>query len=371
MSFRAAAITLSALIALQACTKSPPDAQQPKAGDTASTLSRDLALSFVPPGDAYDALTKPNYVPPFVPTSVPNKSNLLPKRDASIETLARFDSDNKVWEACGGRAPVTKKGQQQRILPALIPMAGWGIGETATWSVGTADSDLQNDVRSYSVARTVESGPFDFYDVLSNGKGFHGQPAAACFRLTQRGLAAPDDAASASTLYMDLIGQISYDPRRPQIITIKPVRLFYMRDLTASSDGRVAIDVKLAANMVWLSETGAMSTDDAINKSVVAATLNVKNLSGTSYFYNVYDLDKIPAVEAPLPSFDFSSSPHPNRHDRMRLTATVTEVGNVPWLLKNSAKLVDQNKDGVTKDLVDLGDKYTRAAKSVPPSKTP
>jgi hypothetical protein len=369
MSYKAVALTLSTALALQACagaTSSPP-ASTPPAAQGTPAKSKDAALRFLYPKDAYANIAQSNALELAASSGVLD----LPQRDGNTITLARLDAkpENRIWQACGGHPP---SGNKALLAPFLVPIVGWAISQAATWVVGAIDSALQADVKRYTVTHAVQSDAFDFYDVLSDGKGFRGeQPAVACFRLTQSGPSKLDDPKSAPTLYMDFIGQISFDPKHPQIIAIKPVRLFYARDVTPSSDGQAAIDIKIAADVVWLSDSGGETATGTMNKSVVAAKINVGKLSDSNYLYTVYDLAKVPAIEVPLPKYDYLTSARAPRDNRMRLTATVTEVGNVPWLLKNAASLFDKNKSGVTQDLINLGDKYAGVTKPGSTSKSP
>lgn len=234
-----------------------------------------------------------------------------------------------------------------------------------------------------------------------------------CFRMSRRELRDVTDAADpkgAATLVADFIGRIDYEPNTParhQVISLHPIRLFVHRLNVESSDGRVVVTVKLSADVVALTTTKGVATKRAIDHTVAAEKFTLNHdgqFSATPSPYvsvlgpdadlpppaacsagrpggRTVDERKAPdepadpkkrvvvapafayvrycpdfdSVQVPLPPWDYDTSKDGSypAHDSMVATVSITQVGNLPWLLKNATKLLDKDKDKMAGTLVD------------------
>ncbi|MEM5433490.1 hypothetical protein [Cupriavidus oxalaticus] len=145
--------------------------------------------------------------------------------DPAFNYLREQDEKQRIPERCG-------KSPDEAMSAAAIPAAliGWGIGQLIQWTLTGISDELKSEIKRYSTNSPISSEPDDFYKNLSgNGKN----PSVTCFRVSRVGKLSQenktDDRNVADTLLLDYIGIASYDPAQPEIIMIRPIRLFVQR----------------------------------------------------------------------------------------------------------------------------------------------
>jgi hypothetical protein len=77
--------------------------------------------------------------------------------------------------------------------------------------------------------------------------------------------------------------------------------------------------------------------------------------------YQTYSQKTVPGLRVALPPWDYDPALTAPQRNHMTATVTITEVGDVPWLLDKAAKLLHENKDTLTASLIDLGKKYAES----------
>lgn len=283
----------------------------------------------------------------------------------SISWLVSEDEKSKIIDVCGGRAPLSGSaatGQgPQRVLPLIfaVPLAdaaGWVISQVGTWVVNQADAKMQSELATYSSTSSTSSGAFDFYDSLglntrSRGSGVR----TMCFHLTQLAPSSPNDTKSSKIVAVDFVGKVDYDFGSPEVVKISPVRLYVKSIAVNTNDGSASLNIKMTMDAVWMDSNRGSSQSAVIDTSLVTETIKQSELP----FYKAYASSSVATstvkseareIAVPLPPWDAASKSL--RHNRANATLTVLEIGNIPWVLKNAAALLHNNKDGVAADIV-------------------
>jgi hypothetical protein len=348
--------------------------------------------------------------------------------DDATEGLKELDQLQQVAQACG--APAAQNAQSGFAKSRVVaPIVAAALVEAEKLAVEQIDRSLDEEAKKYTSTTAASTQPIDFYATLAPqavGAAAPGGAAPAlrslCFRMSRRELrdvadsAHPADPKGAATLVADFIGRIDYEantPTRHQVITLHPIRLFVHRLNVKSSDGQVAVTVKLSADVIALTTTSGVATKRAIDHTVAAEKFTLKpdgSFSATPSPYvsglepevaspqlsvcpaampggRLVDERNAPAdaadaadavdpgkrlvvapafayvrycpdfagVQVPLPPWDYDTSKDGSypAHDSMVATVSITQVGNLPWLLKNATKLLDKDKDKMAGTLVD------------------
>lgn len=338
---------VSASLAVSACCTTAPSS----AGAAAVTNDR---LTFFNEPAAKDEITRPLQ---FQLTS----GGAVSSDDATTQ-LANWDKLHHLDAVCGSApAPAVKPA----IIPILASLAAWGISEAIGWVVDTVDSELQQEIKKHVVDHTADSGGFDFYGTLSPA-GPLATNHTMCFRASYFGLSDKANPKSPQTDLIDFIGRITYDVSAKEIIRIEPIRLFYQRVDTPTASGKVVVAVQFTANVVALGQSSAQAENPAINVAIAQDTLDTSVISGSAttitdsegrtvhVFYHVYADDKKPPkpTEVPLPPWDNNPPSNLPANNRMEVSLTIKDTGDVDWLTQHLADLLDKNKDSVSKALV-------------------
>jgi len=280
------------------------------------------------------------------------KSNAILK-SPSLVVLASLDSQYDVGSAC--RLPPTfSKGETKRILPLLAPiavaLAGWVIEQAVTWVSNEISSELQAKVDAYTRSYVVESKTFDFYQSFTQNSSFDSNKLyRSCIRLTS--LSA--DEKTGDPVLSDLLLAVTHQPGQTSTVTIRPVRLFVSKIQVPTSDNKAGITYSLTATTRARGINSVAAPETDFSGPILATTLDPISLK-SQYFYKVYTGDEPGAGEHEysIPAWDLTAIGNKPKNDEMTLSVTVTEVGDVPWLLKNINSLVKNNKDNATKSVV-------------------
>jgi hypothetical protein len=312
----------------------------------------------------------------FIPAAAAFQEFAAPNSPAAADaTLIAKDQLADIAGQCG--AEPTKA----PMVGLIAPLADWAFSQVTSWLVDTADQALKDEIAQYTRSRSAATTT-DFYNVMSSSAaaGLSGtRPSRACFRLSLRDGPDPKKPDVVPPLITDFVASVVYDPAMPEVVTIRPVRLYYSRIDTPSKDGKVVIAIKLTADIVSLGPQSASRQNGAIDTAIAKASLDAKQLAKDGMIYQTFADSK--GTEVPLPAWNRDSAPAAldlnttetskgtkvkgsivrtaaaPAHDRMYATMTITEAGNVPWLLKNLEKLLSGNKDGIAKNLASEAEK--------------
>lgn len=299
--------------------------------------------------------------------------------DPVTADLLKRDTQNRdaLLKRCGF---VSAAGEKTTGLVLLGPLVGWVIEKVGEWFVSQYDYSVQQDVLKYGAKLAASAQPFNFFEYLDKAPFVNaddgtavraGDPQAVqdaavrtiCFRIAHRVPVDPNDPSKGTTLTMDFIGSISQAKAQQALLLIRPVRLFYSQASVPSADGTFLSTIKLDMDVVHLTAsagelksgvlsavlpTGGVHLQTDGNGKVVSPSSN-KDAPPTPGFYTLYPKDA-EAVPAPLLPWDLPAKN--SKHNITIATSTVVEEGNVPWLLKNFAKILDDNKDGIAQGLV-------------------
>jgi hypothetical protein len=286
--------------------------------------------------------------------------------DPGLPALVANDQGSKIAEFCGGQAPTagTISGAQppKPVLPLLVAvpladLAGWVISQAGTWVVNQVDAKMQADLATYTSTTATSSGVFDFYDDLGMSNVRKGdETKSMCFRLTQLVAENPEDPKSKQIVAVDFVGKVEYNSQSPQVVNLSPVRLYVRKILARTNNDSASVNVKITMDAAWLDSNRGSSQTGVIDTSLATETVKPTTLP----FYKSY-IAAAPAgisdakagareIAVSMPPWDYGGKNY--RHNRANATVTVLEVGNIPWLLKNAAALLHNNKDGVAADLV-------------------
>ena len=273
--------------------------------------------------------------------------------DPAFDFVRTQDQNHDILARCGiFNTPI------ERAIPAAL--IGWGIGQLIQWTVRETNDQLKSEIKKYSTTATISSEPEDFYQKLASNSPTPG----TCFRVSRVGK--NDDQTPTDTLLLDYIGIVSYDPKQPEIITFRPVRLFVQKASAKTSDGKVALALKITSDAIYRNSGRGMVAPSAIDTPLVSEILSVdvngkiqpqahnENHSRQGYLYIVYE-QRHSSKTVPLPPWT-TGTPNvqePMGRNKMTSTIYIVEVGNISWLMKNASELLDKNKDDVARDLIE------------------
>ena len=289
--------------------------------------------------------------------------------DPSRNLLVQRDTQNSLAEKCGyvppPNAPLAPLGA------LLLPVLNWAIQQAVSWFIETADNRLQEMVHQYVKTWDpvrLDRSTDDLYGVLANGRpgGMSlDKPAVACLHYSR--YVASDQDPKIPTLSADLVASILFDPSRPEMIQLRPLRLYYrnfsaVTPPTASQGGKPPEKKVTFAVSAQGVSIGPHSGE--LSSGVIAGTLLTMQFqqpaSSDSPLYQLYS-DNAPIIEAPLPPWDVTARGGAPQHGRLLLDITVTEAGNVPQLLQALANIVHNNKSDIEKQVTADVQKYANS----------
>ena len=189
-------------------------------------------------------------------------------------------------------------------------------------------ADLKRKTRVWQ----LESQGLDFYKILSdgnpNGLKFD-VPAAACIRYS---LYRPGSAE----LYSEMLFSVSYNPKKPEILTIMPARI-YFRDFQALADQpgatQAAVKVTLGLRTFSLERTSGRAAASMQNQEMAVELID--NPGPGKAIDRLYDPVSGPTATIPLPPWDYSPASVNPRHNLSIFGITVTEIADFGWLERN------------------------------------
>lgn len=367
-----AAAAAASLCLTAACT-TQADNSQPAADAASQPKSPNKThLKFYSPSEAVLQIGQMGTPAPVDQVASANKTDI--PTDPAAKAMYDQDNAHHVEMFCS---------QTHRPLGnARVPFAGaglvagvvdWVIGEIGELVVDAVSAELDKEVKSYSATSTFEDDGFDFYATLSDNRGLSNAKAISCFEAS---LIEPSDPAkldSPPTLVMDFVGSITFDPAKPQIVSLRPLRLFYQRmdPISHSNDGKYAVELKISADSITKDRSAGKLTKDVMDGSLVAVVIKPGELDGPNHFYRYYEPDKTPALTVPLPPWDYEKDGTAINSNYMTAKIVMTEVGDVPWLLAHADALISANKDAITKAIVTEAQKYSDAAIAPPAQAAP
>lgn len=242
---------------------------------------------------------------------------------AAASELVRRDGINDIAGRCAPKG--VKAGEAQSISPKKdeIDADSLKIGMVPTAVPPALAAQLTQKTRLWQ----LNSQGFDFYKTLSAGspEGLKEEmPAVACIRYSL---------FRAADLYSDMIFSVTHNPKKPQILTILPVRVYY-RDFAALADQpnvtQAAIKVILEMHSFTLDRTSGRVAAPLQNQEMLIELWS--NPGAGQPIYQLYDPVNGPAATIPLPPWDFSTASVNPRHNFSLLGITVTEIADFDWL---------------------------------------
>jgi hypothetical protein len=311
-----------------------------------------------------------------------------PVDDPATDELAKQDKSNALAEKCGVFPPPPSPAQSEELLlPLLIPIAveviNWAIQEVATLVMNYGQQKLDAAVKAYTRTWSTKAET-DFYSHFANNttSGIVDykskfsvfdpmKEAVFCIHYTRY--------ENSPKLASDFLATIKYDPAKPDVITIRPFRIFYssFSSLVAKPDSEnVAVKIDFSADVTYLERQQGAIAKGAIDGTILAAQFDRSKLrSPNDSIYVVYK-DTAPGLTVPLPPWSLewrpeepaaapaaAAAPIPvqtpqddyilwPKHNRLSAAITVSEVGSVPKLLKDAADWFDKNKSDATKGFI-------------------
>ena len=281
----------AAALCIAGCTETPPPAPPPA------------------PSAVEEAPVPP---PPAPPVEAPRAAGILTfiaggdikaALDGSGE-LARHDMANDIACRCGAKSGkgVGDPGKAEEIKAEPLK-----IGALPERLQTGAFADLKRKTRVWQ----LESQGLDFYKILSNGNPnglSFDAPASACIRYSLYRPGSPE-------IYSDMLFSVSYNPKKPEILTVMPVRI-YFRDFAALSDQpgatQAAVKVTLGLRTFSLERTSGRVAAAMQNQEMA-----VELIAGQpgKPIYQLYDPVSGPTATIPLPPWDFSPASVNPRHN--------------------------------------------------------
>jgi hypothetical protein len=334
--------------------------------------------------EAYDNLVRA--APPREHESDPAPDDPSTKLLASLDESQTFH----VVTTCGGNVPPPEQ-RNPLLIGAAISAAEWLIGQVVGWAVGEINTSLQNELNKYTHQWNTSTAT-NVYPVLGDNTNFSvDKDSKACFRYSRYVNMVPNQPHSTFTLDSDFVGLVQFDHAQPEVMTIRPVRLYYrnfkMIDVETANNTKSAL-ISLTADAIHLTSNSGERTSNVINGTVVSSSVKQTGIIPIQYkdqdgnnvtapfdnstsgpIYQTFDPEKTQGLVVPLPPWDTASQGAP-RTGLLLLSLTVKETGNVPWLLENAAKLFQQNKNEICKELTTDADNYAKAiiGPSTPPA---
>jgi hypothetical protein len=297
--------------------------------------------------------------------------------DPATNALVDQDRTNQIASQCGGPKAATA-GAAPAVLPAfVVALAGWAVEQFVSFVVDTTDTYLQEQVKHYTRKWDSGNSPHgdDFYAIVANDspRGFMPtKPATVCLHYSRYEQSNPKDGKSPPTLVSDFIAKVTYSPGWPEVVVIKPLRLYCKSyaSLAAQPDSKeVAVKISLAADVAYLQQLQGDIKTKTIDGTLLVSTIKKDAVKPGLPIYQLYNQNIVPGITAPLPPWNFDPRVSKPQHDNMRVTLTVEEAGDVPWLLKTAASLFDKNKDNIAKQITTQGQSYVKSL--IDPSSNP
>lgn len=305
------ALLAVAVVSLSGCSEAPPPAPPAAAPEAPPPAPPPVPL--IPAPKATGRLT--------MISSSDIKTVLQQPLDAE---LVRRDQANDIAARCAPSGLKARKAHD--VAPKLDELEAdpLKIGMIPTEIPPALANQLTEKTRLWQLA----SEQFDFYKTLSDesAEGLKLEtPAIACIRYS---LFREDGG-----LYSDMIFSVTHNPKKPEILTIMPVRVFY-RDFPALADqpGAAQAAVKVTLEMHSYSiERNSGRASASMQKQEMLVELFGDPGAGQP-IYQLYDPVHGPTATIPLPPWDFSATSINPRHNLSTLHIDVTEIADFDWL---------------------------------------
>ncbi len=293
-----------------------------------------------------------------------SKTRLLPVPGASIDHFQEqaitelraaagpdlpSDWENRERQSWGRAAPEIGL---EMVPPAMLAAAaGYVVKPLIRWFVGKIDTKLQDKVREYTA---VYQGLADFqlYERSPDGPQL-AHPLLRLTRLVPRG---GDEVAA-----FDLLAQIRIIDR--EVLKIRPLRLFVNEVAAKTQDDYLGLAVSLKADAVWREGRDSHRRADALAIEELLAR-RIETGQGHLPLYETYWSDKPEEDQAIWASIPSQALPPWSSYDEvsyggshLALRVAVAEAGNVPWLIKNAAKIFHAKRDDIVSLLESAAEK--------------
>lgn len=313
MRIRLASLLTVSILSVTACSETPPPPAPPPALPAAPEP---------PPAPLLDA---PKAMGSLTMIPASNIKALLEQPlDASpaAAELVRRDAASGIAGRC---APIGAKAGKARAGAAQRDEL-----EAETLKIGMIPTAVPRDLANRMIEKTrlwqASSQEFDFYKALSDGNAAGLRPDLAAVSCIRFSLFRPD-------LYADMIFSVTHNPKKPEILTLAPVRIFY-RDFASLADQpgatRAAVKVTLDMKSYSLERTAGRVASAMANQEMLVE-LFAESGAGQPV-YQLYGPAKAATATIALPPWDFSAKSADPRHNLSLLNINVTEIADFDWL---------------------------------------
>jgi len=190
-------------------------------------------------------------------------------------------------------------------------------------------NEFVNQMRAVTRVWNGRATGFDFYRILSDdrrlGLSFD-RTASSCLRFSRVD-------GETRELVSDLLFQFTFDPDKPQIIRLMPLRVYFRRfdDLARRGADEAAIKVLVDLQTMSLERTGGRMSRP-INDQEVLVGLFRRSDAGEGPIYRLYDATTVPPEITTLPPWDYSAKSENPRHNYSVARVAVTEYSDIAWL---------------------------------------
>jgi len=315
MRSRLAALLTVSILSISACSETaPPSAPPPPP-----------AAAPEPPPAPAPLLDAPKAMGSLTMISSSDIKALLGQPlDASpaAAELVRRDAASTIAGRCAPIGAKAGKGHETAVKIDEV--------EAETLKIGMIPTAVPRDLANQMIEKTrlwqVSSPEFDFYKTLSDGNQAGLKPdraAVSCIRLS----------LFRSGLYADMIFSVTHNPKKPEILTVMPVRVFY-RDFPSLADqpGAAQAAVKVTLDMKSYSrERTSGRVASAMANQEMLVELFADPGAGQPV-YQLYDPINGPSATIALPPWDFSAKSVDPQHNLSMLNINLTEIADFGWL---------------------------------------
>lgn len=319
------ALLAVAVVSVSGCSEAPPPSAPPAAAPEAPPAPPPAPVPLVAAPKANGRLT--------MIASGGVKAALGQPLDASAAAseLVRRDEASNIAARCAPSGLKARKAHEETGKFDLLEADPLKIGMIPTEIPPALANQLTEKTRLWQLA----SEQFDFYKTLSDGsaEGLKLEtPAIACIRYS---LFRQDGG-----LYSDMLFSVTHNPKKPEILTIMPVRVFY-RDFSALADQpgatQAAVKVMLEMHTYSIERTSGRAAAAMPNQEMLVELFG--NPGAGQPLYQLYDPVNGPTATIPLPPWDFSQNSINPRHNLSTFHITVTEIADFDWLQSQYVRL--------------------------------
>lgn len=280
----------------------------------------------------------------------------------ALKTMQPESKDIQLGEAAVADACANNR--HQEALEAVF--LAWLVNQGVSYVVKQIDTTLQDEVKKYTANFNAQNSGTLYQSTDNDGPVL----ANECFRVSRR----YKDKDGASRLAMDFVGMliITRSGKANGTLIMQPLRLYYEKPLALTDTSNVVgVSVKITMDTIWLDRNRGNGEAGVVNRILLSEKVEVPSKTAP-YFYRTYLPSQKPrgAPEKDEPAWNdakkhdvtvalppWSSATNSKWGENfVTTTVTVSETGNVPWLLQHAADLFHSSASDITKNLSSAAD---------------